>query len=52
MHKTFTQRLSITKLGKRDDIVKENGRNNDDGWGNSVKVGAGRVPLPTRKMRK
>ena len=38
MYKTFTQRLSITKLGKRDEIVKENGKNNEDGWKWSVQA--------------
>jgi hypothetical protein len=52
MYKTFTQRLSITKLGKRDEIVKENGSNNDDGWTYTVKASEGRVPVPTRKKRK
>jgi len=51
MYKTFTQRLSITKLGKRDDIVKEKGKNNDDGWDWTI-VAQARVPVPTRKKRK
>jgi hypothetical protein len=52
MYKTFTERLSITKLGKRDEIVKEKGLNNKDGWGWSVQVGSVRVPAPTRKKCK
>lgn len=52
MHKTFTQRLSWTSLGKRDEIVKENGKNNEDGWTWSVKAREGRIPVPTRKIRK
>jgi hypothetical protein len=52
MYKTFTQRLSITKLGKRDDIVKEYGKNNKDGWTFTVKPDEGRFPVLTLKKSK
>lgn len=52
MYKTFTQRLSITKLGKRDEIVKEKGNNNEDGWRWSILADNNRLPAPARQKRK
>jgi hypothetical protein len=52
MHKTFTQCLSIIRLGKRDEIVREKGSNNDDGWGYTILPDNDRIPVPTRKKRK
>lgn len=43
--------MSVKSLGKLDALVREGGKNNDDGWGWSTRAGDELRPtLPTRRL--
>ncbi len=46
MHNSSLQQVFVKRLGKLDDLVREGGRNNKDGWGYSPKPDNARVPPP------
>ncbi len=52
MQQPLRQPLPLRRLGKLDDLVRENGKNQDDGWNWSVKAGNDRVPSSPRKEPK
>ena len=52
MQQTHALQLSIRKLGKLDDLVREKGKNNKDGWDYTVQPDDERVSLPPRKPNK